>query len=109
MYKAFQRAQRAGPVACPRGPSKRNRCEPERLSELTSPELVQQRHPSKEVAAPSRKRGAAPNRIEKLKMLDYEDHFRSFRPLSHTYFAIPSSNPNEQFYYFTSIASWLVP
>ena len=46
--------------------------------------------------------------LEKLKMLDYEDHFKSFRPLTHTYFAMPSSNPNEQFYYFTSLVSWLL-
>ena len=46
--------------------------------------------------------------LEKLKMLDYEDHFKSFRPLTHTYFAMPSSNPNEQFYYFTSLVEWLL-
>ena len=37
--------------------------------------------------------------LEKFKMLDYEEHFKSFRPLTHTYFAMPSANPNEQFYY----------
>ena len=46
--------------------------------------------------------------LEKLKMLDYEDHFKSFRPLTHTYFAMASANPNEQFYYFTSIVCWLL-
>ena len=46
--------------------------------------------------------------LEKLKMLDYEEHFKSFRPLTHTYFAMPSANPNEQFYYFTSLVSWLL-
>ena len=46
--------------------------------------------------------------LEKLKMLDYEDHFKSFRPLTHTYFAMASANPNEQFYYFTSLVSWLL-
>ncbi len=46
--------------------------------------------------------------LEKLKMLDYEDHFKAFRPLTHTYFAMPSANPNEQFYYFTSLVSWLL-
>ena len=46
--------------------------------------------------------------LEKLKMLDYEDHFSSFRPLTHTYFAMPSANPSEQFYYFTSLVSWLM-
>ena len=46
--------------------------------------------------------------LEKLKMLDYEDHFSSFRPLTHTYFAMPSANPSEQFYYFASLVSWLM-
>ena len=46
--------------------------------------------------------------LEKLKMLDYEDHFKSFRPLTHTYFAMASANPNEQFYYFTSLVEWLL-
>ena len=46
--------------------------------------------------------------LEKLKMLDYEEHFKSFRPLTHTYFAMASANPNEQFYYFTSLVSWLL-
>ena len=34
--------------------------------------------------------------------------FKSFRPLTHTYFAMASANPNEQFYYFTSLVSWLL-
>ena len=46
--------------------------------------------------------------LERLKMLDYEANFRNFKPLTHTHFAIPSANPNEQFYYFMSIASWLM-
>ena len=46
--------------------------------------------------------------LEKLKMLDYEEHFKSFRPLTHTYFAMANANPNEQFYYFTSLVSWLL-
>lgn len=46
--------------------------------------------------------------LEKLKMLDYEGQFQSFRPLSHTYFAMASANPNEQFFYFMSLCSWLM-
>ncbi len=46
--------------------------------------------------------------LEKLKMLDYEAKFRNFKPLTHTHFAVASSNPNEQFYYFMSLASWLM-
>ena len=29
-------------------------------------------------------------------------------PRFRTFFALPSSNPNEQFYYFTSLVSWLL-
>ena len=46
--------------------------------------------------------------VERLKLLDYELHFTSFRPLSHTYFAVPGPNPNEQFFYFMSLASWIM-
>ncbi|KAL3892798.1 MAG: hypothetical protein SGPRY_014775, partial [Prymnesium sp.] len=47
--------------------------------------------------------------LEKLKMLNYERNMPgSFKPLSHSYFAIASPNPAEQFYYFTSICSWLM-
>ena len=28
--------------------------------------------------------------------------FRNLKPILKTYFAVPSANPNEQFYYFTS-------
>ena len=30
------------------------------------------------------------------------------KQLSHTYFALPSLKPNEQFYYFTSLVSFLM-
>lgn len=46
--------------------------------------------------------------LERLKMLDYELAFSSFRPLSHTYFAMATPNPNEQFFYFMSLCSWLM-
>eukprot|EP00965_Chrysotila_dentata_P088488 2921903-Pleurochrysis_carterae.AAC.1 len=41
-------------------------------------------------------------------MLDYEAQFRSFPPLTHTYFAMPNANPNEQFFYFMSVAAWVI-
>jgi len=46
--------------------------------------------------------------LERLKMLDYEQQFRNFKPLTHTYFAMCGPNPSEQFFYFTSIVSWLM-
>eukprot|EP01116_Phalansterium_solitarium_P013314 TRINITY_DN3066_c0_g3_i1.p1 TRINITY_DN3066_c0_g3~~TRINITY_DN3066_c0_g3_i1.p1 ORF type:complete len:400 (-),score=155.42 TRINITY_DN3066_c0_g3_i1:828-2027(-) len=53
--------------------------------------------------------------VEKLKLLDYESKFlkknSSFalqRALHHAYFAIPHSNPNEQFFYLTSLISFLM-
>lgn len=49
--------------------------------------------------------------IDKLKILDYELHFcqgKSFKPLTRTFFSRPAANPNEQFFYFTSLVSWLM-
>jgi len=49
--------------------------------------------------------------VERLKLLNYETEFchtQNFKPLTRTFFAMPSSNPNEQFYYFTSLVSWLL-
>mmetsp|Transcript_30120 Transcript_30120/g.49876 ORF Transcript_30120/g.49876 Transcript_30120/m.49876 type:complete len:410 (+) Transcript_30120:46-1275(+) len=46
--------------------------------------------------------------LERLKMLDYEVQFKTFKPLTHTYFAMAGHNPNEQFYYFMSLVSWLM-
>jgi len=47
--------------------------------------------------------------LEKLKMLNYERSMPgSFKPLNHVYFAVASPNPAEQFYYFTSVCSWLM-
>lgn len=46
--------------------------------------------------------------LERLKMLDYEMQFQSFKPLTHTYFAMASPNPNEQFFYFMSLCSWVM-
>ena len=60
--------------------------------------------------------------LEMLKLLDYDNKFcrqkyitllyiiyhRGFKPLSKTFFSIPSSNPSEQFIYFVSLVSWLL-
>lgn len=55
------------------------------------------------------------NLIDKLRLLNYEADFcptvkPPFKPLSRFYFAGPSSidNPNTQFFYFTSLCSWLM-
>jgi len=52
--------------------------------------------------------------VEKLKLLNYEKEFcrrkrPHWAPLTRSYFALPSptNNQNEQFYYFTSLVSWL--
>merc|ERR1712166_1384113 len=49
--------------------------------------------------------------LEKCKLLNYETEFcrsRNMKPLNKTYFAMPSSNPNEQLYCFTSLIHWLL-
>jgi len=47
--------------------------------------------------------------LERMKMLNYEREMPgSFKPLTHTYFAVASGNPAEQFYYFTSTCAWLM-
>eukprot|EP01012_Entosiphon_sulcatum_P018010 TRINITY_DN2275_c0_g1_i1.p2 TRINITY_DN2275_c0_g1~~TRINITY_DN2275_c0_g1_i1.p2 ORF type:complete len:417 (-),score=139.32 TRINITY_DN2275_c0_g1_i1:107-1357(-) len=49
--------------------------------------------------------------IDKLKLLNYEHRFcvaKTFRPLHRCFFAMPHPNPNEQFYYFTSLVSWVM-
>merc|ERR1711959_110564 len=49
--------------------------------------------------------------LEKVKLLDYEANFcraRNMKPLNKTYFAMPSSNPSEQLFSFTSMAHWLL-
>jgi estrogen-related receptor beta like 1 len=49
--------------------------------------------------------------LDKLKLLDYENKFcrpKNLKPILKTYFAVPSANPNEQFYYFTSAVAWLM-
>ncbi|KAK3239465.1 hypothetical protein CYMTET_16032 [Cymbomonas tetramitiformis] len=58
---------------------------------------------------------AMENLLEKLKLLSYEKEFcrrkRPFwAPLTRTYFASPSpnNNQNEQFFYFTSLVTWLL-
>lgn len=51
------------------------------------------------------------NVLEMLKLLDYENKFgrqKGFKPLSKSFFAIPSNNPSEQFIYFVSLVSWLL-
>lgn len=58
---------------------------------------------------------AMENILEKLKLLGYEQNFCKrkrphFAPLTRTYFTAPplSNNQNEQFFYFTSLVSWLL-
>jgi len=50
--------------------------------------------------------------LDKLKILDYETKFAeeqmSSKLLHQAYFSIPHPKPNEQFYYFTSLFSWLM-
>ena len=49
--------------------------------------------------------------LDMLKLLDYEQKFcrqKGFKPLSRSFFAVPSNNPSEQFMYFVSIVSWLL-
>eukprot|EP00296_Roombia_truncata_P000055 JP435713.1.p1 GENE.JP435713.1~~JP435713.1.p1 ORF type:complete len:425 (+),score=92.54 JP435713.1:80-1276(+) len=49
--------------------------------------------------------------LEKLKILNYEKKLlgpKNLKPIIKSYFAVQSSNPNEQFYYFTSLVSWLM-
>ena len=47
--------------------------------------------------------------LERLKMLNYEREMPgSFKPLTHTYFAIASGNPAEQFHYFCAVCAWLM-
>ena len=69
MQRLFRAAQLAGHVVEPRGQSMRKRTAPERLQDVTSPDVVQQRKPSKAIVPPSRKRGAAPTRNQQLQML----------------------------------------
>lgn len=48
--------------------------------------------------------------LEKLKLLNYEIEFvqeLKMKPINRHYFAIPT-NPGQQFYMFTSLASWLI-
>jgi len=47
--------------------------------------------------------------LERLKMHNYERLMPgSFKPLTHTYFAVASGNPTEQFHYFTAVCAWLM-
>ncbi|KAL0248141.1 hypothetical protein GEMRC1_003377 [Eukaryota sp. GEM-RC1] len=49
--------------------------------------------------------------VEKLLLLNYEDRFcypKEFPLLNHLYFTVPASNRSEQYYYFASLASWLL-
>lgn len=47
--------------------------------------------------------------LERLKLLNYEREMPgSFKPLTHTYFAIASGNPTEQFHYFMAVCAWLM-
>uniref|UniRef100_A0A7S0W435 Intraflagellar transport protein 57 homolog n=1 Tax=Hemiselmis tepida TaxID=464990 RepID=A0A7S0W435_9CRYP len=53
-----------------------------------------------------------PNILDKLKMLNYEEVFaRDWMDgelLHHAYFSTPHPKPNEQFYYFVSVFTWLM-
>ena len=47
---------------------------------------------------------------DRLKLLDYETRFckqHKFKPFSRHYFALPT-NPGEQFFAFTNLATWLL-
>ncbi|KAI8843317.1 Intraflagellar transport protein 57 [Chytriomyces hyalinus] len=49
--------------------------------------------------------------LDKLKVLDYNNKFcrdAGFPPLTRFYFMAPAQNPNEQFFMFTSLFSWLI-
>lgn len=47
--------------------------------------------------------------LERLKMHNYERGMPgSFKPLTHTYFALASGNPAEQFHYFCAVCSWVM-
>ncbi|KAI8618712.1 intra-flagellar transport protein 57 [Chytriomyces sp. MP71] len=49
--------------------------------------------------------------LDKLKVLDYHNKFckeTGFAPLTRFYFLAPASNPNEQFFFFSSLVSWLL-
>ena len=55
--------------------------------------------------------------LEKLKLLNYQISFcqtwptskgHNFRSLTRTYFCVPASNLNEQYFYFASVVAWLV-
>eukprot|EP00754_Rhynchopus_humris_P045281 Rhum_TRINITY_DN4764_c0_g2::Rhum_TRINITY_DN4764_c0_g2_i1::g.15617::m.15617/K04638/IFT57, HIPPI, ESRRBL1; intraflagellar transport protein 57 len=55
--------------------------------------------------------------LEKLKLLNYQVSFcqtwptskgHNFRSLTRTYFCVPASNLNEQYFYFASVVAWLV-
>jgi len=47
--------------------------------------------------------------LERLKIHNYERQMPgSFKPLTHTYFAVASGNPTEQFHYFMAVCAWLM-
>ncbi|KAJ3172948.1 Intraflagellar transport protein 57 [Geranomyces variabilis] len=49
--------------------------------------------------------------LDKLKVLNYQRDFckpMNLKPFHRFYFTIPAANPNEQFYHFTSLFSWLI-
>eukprot|EP01061_Rhynchopus_euleeides_P006896 TRINITY_DN15889_c0_g1_i1.p1 TRINITY_DN15889_c0_g1~~TRINITY_DN15889_c0_g1_i1.p1 ORF type:complete len:442 (+),score=191.71 TRINITY_DN15889_c0_g1_i1:176-1327(+) len=55
--------------------------------------------------------------LEKMKVLNYQVDFcqawptakgHNFRSLTRTYFCVPASNLNEQYFYFASLVAWLV-
>lgn len=63
--------------------------------------------------APSLDDGTMEDILDKLKILMYDINFcrvggNNFRPLSRTYFAVQSDSASNQFFYFTSLVSWLM-
>lgn len=63
--------------------------------------------------APTIDDGTMDDLIDKLKLLNYEVDFcptitPPFKPLTRSFFQGPSDNANAQFYYFTSLTSWLM-
>eukprot|EP00755_Sulcionema_specki_P021320 Sspe_Gene.13205::Locus_4525_Transcript_1_1_Confidence_1.000_Length_1075::g.13205::m.13205/K04638/IFT57, HIPPI, ESRRBL1; intraflagellar transport protein 57 len=70
-----------------------------------------------EASGPQVDDGTMEEVIEKLKILNYQVDFaqnwhgakgHNFKPLTKTYFCTPAGNTNEQYFYFSSLVSWLV-
>ena len=81
---------------------------------MAEDEPPQQQHAAQMLgSAPILDDGTMEDIIEKLKLLNYEIEFcptgkPPFKLLTKTYFAQASDNANAQFFYFTSLVSWLM-